>query len=494
MMKAFIKTILSIIVFVLITTDLLQAQITKFEKIYGGNDYDYGYSVLQTYDKGYIVAGATTSFGSGNTHAYILKTDNVGIPKWHRSFGGINIDQAYSIKQTTDSGYVIAGYTNSFGFGGYDMYVIKTDKYGNVIWEKTYGGSNWDFAYSIDTTADGGYIIAGGTYSYGKGNEDMYLVKINSAGDTLWTKTYGGTNEDEARSVIQTSDSGYILTGFTKSMGNVNGDMYTVKTNSTGDTLWTNKYGGLQEDIAYEVIESSTGEYIVAGKTKSVGNGNFDGLILFLSPTGSVNYAPTYGGTGNDGFHSIVRSAYGRLAMVGYTYTFGLGESDFLGFIENPFNGFHSATFGNSKMEIAYCIRGTNDNGYIICGTSASYSNLDHIYLIKTDSNGVASGSVTIVVTDVNAITQSAGDFKLFPNPANDNVFLNIGNSSLINNNSFEITITDMLGREQYKKQFSNYTIAEPIEINVGQLNVGLYNVTIKNDKVTINQKLIIQH
>src|ERR1035437_7667261 len=188
----------------------------KFEQILGGTGYDYGYSVIQTYDKGYVFAGSTTSYGSGNSDAYILKTDSLGVMLWQKTFGDINIDQAYSIKETTDSGLVIAGFTNSFGYGGYDMYVIKTDKNGNAIWTKTYGGTNWDFAYSIEPTTDGGYIIAGGTYSFGKGNEDMYLVKTNSTGDTLWTKTYGGANEDEAKSVKQTTDGGYMTVGYSE--------------------------------------------------------------------------------------------------------------------------------------------------------------------------------------------------------------------------------------------------------------------------------------
>lgn len=491
-MKSLVKSI--ILVFILFSVYFSNAQVVKFEKVYGGNGYDYAYSVSQTYDRGYIVAGATTSFGNGSTDAYILKTDSLGVPLWQKTFGGINIDQAYSIKETTDSGLVIAGYTNSFGAGGYDMYVIKTNKYGDTTWTRTYGGTNWDFAYSIEQTTDGGYIIAGGTYSYGSGNEDMYLVKINSIGDTLWTKTYGGINEDEARNVIQTSDGNYILTGYSKSHGDINGDFYTVKTSNNGDTLWTNKYGGASEDLAFDLLESFNGEIIVGGKTKSLGSGDFDGFVIKLSPAGSFISSELYGGAEEDVITSIVQSEGGRFASVGHTFTygFGLGTSEFLLYVENPYNGFHSTTFGGNKMEKAYSMSNTKDNGYIICGNSSSYSNLDHIYLVKTDSNGVSSASVINVATTVNTITQQNTDFKVYPNPANDNVYLDINNKNIAHNDSFVISISDILGRKQYQETFK--TFSEPAKINITQFNSGIYIINIESKEISINQKFVIQH
>ncbi|MBA3707085.1 MAG: T9SS type A sorting domain-containing protein [Bacteroidetes bacterium] len=493
-MRSFDKKIILFII-LLFAISTLQAQV-KFRKVYGGSDYDYGYSVQQTFDRGYIVAGVTTNFGSGNTDAYILKTDSIGVAKWHYTYGGINIDRAYSIKQTIDSGYVIAGYTNSLGHGGYDMYVIKTNKYGDTIWTKTYGGANWDFAYSIELTTDGGYIIGGSTYSYGAGSEDMYLVKINSIGDTLWTKTYGGINDDEAKSVKQTTDGGYILTGSTKSFGALNSDIYTVKTTSTGDTIWTRQLNWTQDDFGNDVIQSYTGEYIIGGKTKSSGNGNFDGVIVTLTPGGSLFSAPTYGGTNDDGFNSIDESVDGRLAMTGYTYSYGsgFGTSDFVFYIENPYIGQKSGTFGGAKMDEAYCISETNDKGYIICGNTLSYSNLDHIYLIKTDSNGVSATSVNLVVTGFSSVIQSDNEFKLFPNPSNDAVHVSIYNKEVLDNASFTIHIIDVLGQEVYKETFSNNHSPEQIKINTNTINGGLYFVRIDAGGFSGNQKLLIRH
>jgi hypothetical protein len=469
------------------------SQSVKFEKVYGGNGYDYGYSVTQAYDKGYVIAGATTSFGNGTTDAYMLKVDSLGAIKWQRTFGGINLEQSYSIKETADTNYIIAGFTNSFGFGGYDMYLIKTNRGGDTLWTKTYGGTNWDFGYCAEPTSDGGYIMAGGTYSFGKGDEDMYVVKLNANGDTLWTKTYGGNEQDEAKSIIQTSDGGYLLTGFSKSLGEPNGDIYTIKTNSMGDTLWTKKFGGVEVDEAYDVLENTVaGEYLVAGRSKSVGAGNFDGVVIRYSTTGAEIYAPTYGGTDDDGIQSIDLSANGRFASAGYTYTygFGLGTSEFLLYVENPFNGFHSGTFGGNKMEKAYCLSSTKDNGYIMVGNSTSYSNLDHIYLVKLDSNGVSSANVNNVITNINSFNEVESSVFLYPNPASNE--LNISLEASPKNKKYSLTINDVLGRE-YISTIIETSSSTDQAINTSQLPNGVYLVKIQGDSFSSSQRVVVQ-
>ncbi|MFH1010077.1 MAG: hypothetical protein V1784_02440, partial [bacterium] len=136
---------------------------------------------------------------------------------WTRTYGGSSYEDAYSVQQTADGGYVLAGYTETFGGGNGDVYLVKTNSQGDTLWTRTYGGSTWDWAESVQQTSDGGYIMAGVTNSFGAGNEDFYLVKTNSQGDTLWTRTYGGNNADDALSVQQTADGGYIVAGGTYS-------------------------------------------------------------------------------------------------------------------------------------------------------------------------------------------------------------------------------------------------------------------------------------
>jgi hypothetical protein len=149
---------------------------SKFYTRIGGNGYDVGYDVKQTLDNGYIITGSTSSMGVGNTDMYLLKLDSMGQIKFQTTFGNANNDIGKSVIQLIDSSYIMVGYTNSIGFGGYDIFLVKADKYGALVWQKTIGGTDWDFANSLQQTSDGGFIIAGSTYSYGYGNEDGYVV------------------------------------------------------------------------------------------------------------------------------------------------------------------------------------------------------------------------------------------------------------------------------------------------------------------------------
>ena len=143
---------------------------TLWTQTFGGSDYDYGYSVQQTSDGGYIIAGYTSSYGAGSADVYLIKTDAGGAQQWTQTFGGSSDDIGHSVRQTSDGGYIIAGVTSSYGAGGWDVYLIKTDALGDTLWTKTFGGSSWDEGYSVQQTSDGGYIIAGKTLSYGAGN------------------------------------------------------------------------------------------------------------------------------------------------------------------------------------------------------------------------------------------------------------------------------------------------------------------------------------
>jgi hypothetical protein len=189
-----------------------------------------------------------------------VKTNSQGDTLWTRTYGGSNWDDANSVQQTADGGYVVAGWTQSFGVGTptyANMYLVKTNSQGDTLWTRTYGGSDYDFAYPVQQTADGGYIVAGFTWSFGAGLCDLYLVKTNSQGYVQWTSTYGGSDYDEARSAQQTADGGYIVAGTTISFGAGGGDFYLVKTDSQGDTLWTRTYGGSSWDEAYSVQQTA---------------------------------------------------------------------------------------------------------------------------------------------------------------------------------------------------------------------------------------------
>ncbi len=473
------KTLKNILLVVLCIAlhDIAFSQV-KFAKAYGGTGYDYGYSVKQTFDNGYIVAGSTTSYGYGASDAFLVKIDSFGYQLWHREYGGINIDKAYSIKETSDSGLVVVGYTNSFGHGGYDIYLIKTNKVGDTIWTKTLGGVDWDFGFSIDVTSDGGYIVAGGTYSYGSGNEDMYLLKLDSSGDTVWTKTFGGINDDEAKSVKQTSDGGYIVMGNTKSYGDSDGDFLIIKTNSIGDTLWTKKYGGTLMEETGEIIEAANGDFIFTGGTLSYGTGERV-YVARTSPIGDSLWSRVYGGPNYTYSASVVETSIGRIVFANTTANSGAGLKDAAAFVADQDGWFiNNTSYGSPSNDEVFSISKCRDNGYILCGYTEGYGSIfSNFYVIKTDSLG-ASAPFTTSVFEVDRATSS---FTIYPNPAKSYGEITLAFNDDVNfTGNCELILTDISGKVLQKIDVG--LINTTVSFLLNDIKSGVYFITVKNE------------
>ncbi len=365
----------------------------KWIKIYGGIYTDIGYSVQQASDGGYIVAGYTSSFGAGGIDVYIIKTDSIGDTLWTRTYGGAYYEEGFSVQQTSDGGYIVTGWTNSFGVGYNDVYLIKTNTSGDTLWTRTYGGIDYDEGYSVRQTSDGGYIIAGRTCSFGDIDGDVYLIKTNTSGDTLWTRTYGGMYYDWGNSVQQTSDGGYIIAGFTISFGAGNGDVYLIKTNATGDTIWTRTYGWHAGDEGYSVQQTSDGGYIIAGYTHPFGVSSCEVYLIKTNASGDTLWTRTYGGMSDDYGYSVQQTLDGGYIIVGYTYSYGAGsveiyliKTDALG------DTLWTKTYGGMDNDEGYSVQQTSDGGYIVAGFTESFgADYRDVCLIKTDANGNAA-------------------------------------------------------------------------------------------------------
>jgi hypothetical protein len=385
------------------------AYAVKFAKTYGGASYDWAFSVQQTSDGGYILAGYTSSFGAGGYDIFLIKTDANGNISWAKTYGGTSYDGAHSVQQTSDGGYIVAGLTYSFGAGGYDIFLIKTDANGNISWAKTYGGTSYDGAHSVQQTSDGGYIVAGGTRSFGAGSEDIFLIKTDANGNRIWAKTYGGTNDDYASSVQQTSDGGYIVAGITWSFGAGWRDIFLIKTDANGNRIWAKTYGGTNQDFAHSVQQTSDGGYIVAGLTYSFGAGG-DIFLIKTDASGNVQWAKTYGGTNDDYAYSVQQTSDGGYIVAGGTRSFGAGAVDIF-LIKTDANGNISwaKTYGGTEYDRASSVQQTSDGGYIVAGGTRSFgAGLNDVFLIKTDASGNIGPSCSIVrsvISTVNTVS-----------------------------------------------------------------------------------------
>jgi hypothetical protein len=301
-----------------------------WQKTYGGSNYDWAYSIQQTTDGGYIVAGYTKSFGAGEEDVYVIKLDGNGNIVWEKTYGGSINDEAHSIQQTSDGGYIVAGWTTSFGAGEYDVYIIKIDKDGNKMWEKTFGRSDDDRAYSIQQTSDGGYIVGGGTNSFVAGGWywDVYAIKLDANGSKEWEKTFGGSDDDWANSIQQTKDGGYIVAGGTYSFGAGGLDVYVIKLDASGDMKWYKTYGESNDDDAWSIQQTTDGGYIVAGWTNSLGTGSYDVYVIKLDANGNKLWEKTFGGSSDDAAFSIQQTKDGGYIIAGLTNSFGAGGWD----------------------------------------------------------------------------------------------------------------------------------------------------------------------
>lgn len=350
---------------------------------------DAGYSIHQTNDGGFIITGST-SFGAGNHDVSLIKLDSVGTFQWVKTFGGLGEDRGLFIQQSNDDGFIITGYTDSFGAGNDDIYLIKTTSDGNLQWTKTFGGIGDDNGNSVQQTIDGGFIISATTNSFGAGVRDFYLVKTDSDGTMQWTKTFGSTNNDFVGSLQQSNDGGYIISGYSSSFGAGNYDIYLVKTDSNGSLQWAKTFGGTNDDQGYSIKQSYDGGFIVIGKTNSFGTGGYDIYLLKTTSNGSLQWEKTFGGIGFDVGYSIQQVGDSGFVMAGYTGSFGAGAYDvYLVKISSDGNLQWSKTFGGANGEQGASVLQSADKGYIITGFTFSFGpGAYNSYLIKTDSNG----------------------------------------------------------------------------------------------------------
>ena len=389
----------------------------SFEKTYGGVDDDLGWSVQQTQDGGYILTGYTNSFGEGLIDVYLIKTDSLGNVLWLRTYGGTGYELGRSVQETQDGGYIIAGYTTSFG-SGLQVFLIKTNSLGDTLWTKTYGDFGTEIGWTIEETQDGGFIIAGSTDNYDAQKSDVYLIRTNSLGDTFWTKTYGDTGIDIGWSVQETSDGGFIIAGYSESFGAGLSDVYLIKTDSSGESLWTKTYGGIWYDYGYSVRETSDSGYVIAGKSISFSGGSYDDVYLIKTNSqGDTLWTKVYGGIYNDGGYSVQQTADEGYIITGYTAPYDNDTVDvYLIKTDSAGNTLWTRTFGGSSLDNGYSVQQTLDSGYIIVGFTKSYgAGGEDVFLIKTAEDG----TVGVEEPDSGGFRFPISDLKLFQNQPN---------------------------------------------------------------------------
>ncbi|UCF49470.1 MAG: PKD domain-containing protein [Thermoplasmatales archaeon] len=371
---------------------ILSIHAEEWNKTYGGVGEDWCYDGQQTKDGGYILVGYTTSQGSGQEDIWLVKTDMNGTMVWNKTFGGYTQDKGYSVQQTTDGGYILTGKTFSYGHGSCDLWLIKTDENGNEQWNKTHGNVQADAGFSVKQTSEGRYIITGYTRSYGWGDPgDIWLIKTNETGVELWNRTWGGPYtgaSEEGFSVEQTPDSGYILTGCYYDDSVYGYDVILIKTDENGNEEWNRTWGGKDNDIGNCVKVTLDGGYIISGRIQK-GLNMVDAWLIKTDAIGIEQWNKSYGGAYSDSAESVFQTDSGGYILTGYTYikyNNSLKRDLLLIETDSDGNEIWNNTFGTIyKGEAGYSVQQTTDEGYAILGYTYSYgAGLSDFWLIKT--------------------------------------------------------------------------------------------------------------
>jgi hypothetical protein len=519
----------------------------EWQNTIGGNDDDLLISIQQTFDKGYILGGFSESNISGDKTEncigyydyWIIKTDASGNIQWQNTIGGSFDDRLYSIKQTSDGGYILGGWSDSeisgdkiegtFG-GTTDYWIVKTDSLGNIQWQNTIGGYDFDYLYSIQQTSDGGYILGGSSSSNissdktenTNGLEDYWIVKTDSVGNIQWDNTIGGSNDDELYSIQQTSDKGYILGGSSKS--NISGDKtensfsnsndyWLVKTDSLGNIQWQNTIGGSSDDVLNSIQQTTDGGYILGGtslssisgdKTENCIGGN-DYWIVKTDSLGNIQWQNTIGGNNGDGISSIQQTIDGGYILGGSSISnisgdktencIGAGDywivkTDSVGNIQ------WQNTIGGSNWEQLHSSQQTSDNGYILGGFSESNISGD-----KTE-NCIGPYDYWIVklfpdtTTSISTLQPPTSNLQISPNPSSGIFQITFPSSSSNQKTTYTIEVVNTLGQMVYQ------TIIKPtdpdmhrddVRLDVSFLPKGMYVLIINDGVNSFSKKLVIQ-
>jgi len=363
---------------------------SQFVKALGGSNGDYGRSVVEVSDGGFVVAGYTSSYGAGSNDLLITKFDCFGNHLWARTLGAANDDIAVSVTEVSDGGVVVAGYTYSYGAGYTDLLLTKFDGSGNHLWTRTVGGANYEVGNSVTEVYDEVLVVAGYTQSYGAGSSDLLLTTFDGSGNHLWTRTVGGTNYDIGTSVIKVSDGGVVVCGYTGSYGAGFSDLLFTKFDGFGNHLWTRTVGGTAYDYGFSVAEVSDGGLIVAGYTESYGAGYTDLLLTKFDGSGNHLWTRTVGGTNFDIGYSVVEVSDGGVVVAGYTQSYGAGNCDLLlTKFDGSGNHLWTRTVGGTDHDYGLSMVEVSDGGLVVAGYTQSYSagNYD-LLLTKFDGSG----------------------------------------------------------------------------------------------------------
>lgn len=464
-----------------------------FERIFGNEEGTGASHVIQTSDGGYFLGGSTTLPDENYSDFYIVKTDYLGEIQWTKTYGNTYSDGISKVFQTNDDGYLVIGTTTRYAIGNIDIDVAKLDSTGNVVWEKTYGGQYDDKPASAVKVSDG-YIIVGSTTSSNTSGTDILAIRIDNSGNIIWQKTFGGSSGDNASKIIETQDGNYAIIGSTQSFNAQDFDFYLLKIDGSGNKLWDKLYGGSNGDEGYSIAELQDGSLILCGFAVGFGSGNTgrDMFIIKTDANGNEQWHKAFGGIYQDRATQVVITSDG--IVIGGTETLSIQttttqENTDIFVIKTDFDGnlLWQSQFGGDQDEGTGEMIINSDGHFIIAGSENSYSKNSNVYFLNINPQG----KITRVDDNINQVLPN--NFKLlvnYPNPFN-------GQTQIIyllpHQSSVELIVYNITG--EIAAKFSEGIQSKGqhrIGFNSEGLSSGVYFYRIKTIFGSLTRKMIL--
>jgi len=466
------------------TSDILpQAPDTLWTKIIGGSGTDIGVEIIQTSDGGFAVAGYTTSFGVIQRDAFIVRLDSLGNIIWQKTYGGNLLEQAYSIKETYDNGFIISAFRYS---NTSNLWLIKIDSDGDTLWTRNVGYDKNEFGTNLQVAEDGGFLLSGYTDSdiITNGDRDVWLVKFDSAGNKLWERNFGGDDADEGFNLLKLADGNLIIAGYSESFSGGDRDGWIVKTDSSGTFTWSNSFGSGSYDDFTSAAEDDDGNLYFTGTTESSGDRNL--WVVKTDSAGNHILTKTYGGTLWEWGQDIKRTTDGNFILTGYSQSNSTSLRQlWILKIDEQCDTLWTKLFTSVNGSEGYSIIQTTDNGFAVTGTAGSSVTGPDVWVIRLLEEGV---------TSINEYSsQIPGEFYLeqnYPNPFNPTTKL----SFVISHQSFvTLNVYDLLGNKiatliNEDIPAGNYHL----NFNADELTSGVYFYQLKTNNMVQTKKMIL--
>ncbi|HXC04197.1 MAG TPA: T9SS type A sorting domain-containing protein [Bacteroidia bacterium] len=495
---------LILILFSTVVSEFQAQADTAWVYTYGGPADEVCNQIRPAPGKGFILCGTTSSFGPGYTNLYIIRTDSVCKPLWSAAYGGRANQAGYAVTPTQDKGFAFAGYTNSFGNGGYDAWLVKTDSAGKFLWQKTYGGTDWDFAYALKETPDGGFILCGLTFSRGAGNGDLYLIRTRSNGDTVWTRTFGGAGCDIGNSITLSGDSLYTIAGSTTSFGGHDTSIYLIQVDTNGVLRNSKTYGCMRNSVAWSIAPTDDKGYVIMGGMDSVYSGIRGQMLLKTDAHGNQQWIEQLtNGTWTDIGKDVVQAKDASFLIAGSADGGGYGSSsmhvmhyDSVGnYLSGPSFGGNSTQCGNS---VALGVNGT----VVFAGATTSYGNgNEDFFLVRYKNDSIVQNPFqvmknyadTLAPAGVHEQQATKVNVEISPNPLIIQTRIRIQGSCT---GVYSLCLYDINGhclRKDFPLHRYGHGLSE-LMLERDELSKGIYLFTIGvNTGISYSGKLIVE-